>query len=280
MGYLKMSDHSKETSAGQRFEFGKNWKRFLSILNEAHINEAEESLCEMLEYKDLKGMRLLDIGSGSGLFSLASRRLGARVLSFDFDPQSVACTLELKNRYFPGDHNWIIEENSVLDETYLKSLGTFDIVYSWGVLHHTGNMFKALHNAQIPVEDNGLLFIAIYNDQGFISKFWRKVKRLHCSGLPGKIITILIFYPYFFSKGMAAGIAKFKNPIRYFTDYKQRRGMSVLHDWKDWLGGYPFEVARPEEILGFYQKRGFVLRKMTTTRRNGNNQFVFKKVKP
>jgi 2-polyprenyl-6-hydroxyphenyl methylase/3-demethylubiquinone-9 3-methyltransferase len=160
----------------------------------------------------------------------------------------------------------------------MRSLECFDIVYSWGVLHHTGDLFKALNNIQIPVKKGGVLFIAIYNDQGFISKFWKKVKQFYCSSLSGRILTSALFYPFFFLISLAAGMVRFKNPIRYFSDYKKRRGMSLLNDWKDWLGGYPFEVAKPEDIFSFFHKRGFQLQKMTTTNRNGNNQFVFKKM--
>src|SRR5205807_1220787 len=121
-------------------------------------------LKEMLECETLAGKTFLDIGSGSGLFSLAARRLGAKVHSFDFDSNSFGCTQELRNRYFAGDPDWRVEQGSALDGDYMASLGLFDIVYSWGVLHHTGKMWRALANAALPVADGGKLFIAIYND--------------------------------------------------------------------------------------------------------------------
>jgi len=109
-----MTTHTLEIQQGQRFEFGKNWQRFLSVLNDERIAEAEKSLRAMLETESLSGKSFLDVGSGSGLFSLAAMRLGAaRVHSFDYDPQSVACTRELKRRYFPDAHHWTIEEGSV-----------------------------------------------------------------------------------------------------------------------------------------------------------------------
>src|SRR5438105_15936615 len=133
-----MSLHADEITRGRRFEFGKNWSRFLDVLDDERIREAEESLKKMLEVESLAGKSFLDIGSGSGLFSLAARRLGARVHSFDYDPQSVPCAAELKRRYFTDDAAWTIEEGSALDEQYVRALGTFDVVYSWGVLHQTG----------------------------------------------------------------------------------------------------------------------------------------------
>src|SRR2546421_6993913 len=136
-----MNAASAEIREGQRFEFGKNWSRFLAILDEQRICEAERSLAKMLGGTNLKGKSFLDIGSGSGLFSLAARRLGAHVHSFDYDPKSVACTRELRQRYFTDDAEWKVEEASALDESYVRALGHFDVVYSWGVLHHTGQMW-------------------------------------------------------------------------------------------------------------------------------------------
>src|SRR3989442_380427 len=112
-----------------RFRFGRNWARFLAVLDEERIAAAENSLREMLELNDLQGRSFLDAGSGSGLFSLAAKRLGAsRVHSFDYDADSVGCTRELKRRFFPNDAGWTIEAGSVLDTGYMGTLGTFDVV--------------------------------------------------------------------------------------------------------------------------------------------------------
>src|SRR6266536_3872581 len=129
--------HATEIARGQRFEFGRNWARFLSTLDDRKIEAATHSLEKTLGVESLDGKRFLDIGSGSGLFSLAARRLGARVHSFDYDLQSVACAAELRRRSFPGGGQWVVDEGSVLDSEYMKSLGQFDVVYSWGVLHNT-----------------------------------------------------------------------------------------------------------------------------------------------
>jgi SAM-dependent methyltransferase len=179
-----------------RFAFGKNWTGFLSRLDESKVNEAERSLKEMLGVDPLNGGSFLDIGSGSGLFSLAAMRLGAkRVYSFDYDPNSVHCTRELKGRYYPTAEYWDIQPGDVLNPKYLRSLGKFEIVYSWGVLHHTGNMRQALENVLIPLADNGKLYISIYNDQGWPSRAWTWVKRAY-NQLPPPF-RFLILWPAF-----------------------------------------------------------------------------------
>ena len=264
----------------ERFSFGKNWKKFLSVLNEERIKEAEKSLKEMLEMTDLRDKSFLDIGCGSGLFSLAARRLGASVHSFDYDEEAVACAFELKERYFPEDRTWKIERGSVLDIDYLKSLGEFDIVYSWGVLHHTGAMWQALENVLTSVKREGKLFISIYNSQGYTSKIWRMIKRTY-NKLPGPF-RFLVLYPAFirlWGPTMVKDMLRAK-PFYTWKNYKSVRGMSAWHDLIDWVGGYPFEVAKPEEVICFYQKKGFVLAKSKEVGSGlGCNEFLFEKPK-
>ncbi len=269
--------HREEVKAGERFEFGKNWNHFLGSLTDEHIQYAETSFLEVLGAHSIKGKKFLDIGSGSGLSSLVARRLGASVYSFDYDPQSVACTRELKERYFKNDTDWKVEEGSVLSEEYIASLGSFDIVYSWGVLHHTGSMWKAIENALLPVKKEGLFFLAIYNDQGNKSRRWTKIKKLYCSGWPGRTLVKSIFLPYIYGISFLIDIVKLRNPFKQYREYKKQRGMSVYHDHIDWLGGYPFEVASPEAIFHFVREKGFVLENLTTTNSKGCNQFIFRR---
>lgn len=263
-----------------RFEFGENWRQFLALLNEDRIAAAESSLRNMFEVP-LEGRRFLDIGSGSGLFSLAARRLGAEVTSFDFDPKSVACTRELKHRYFSGDRCWSITQASVLDEGYIGSLGSFDFVYSWGVLHHTGAMWQGLDSACRTVAPGGRLFIALYNDQGQRSVWWRRTKRAY-NRLPRllKPVVALAFCAALETTAAAWAICRFK-PTQYLarlTSYHNVRGMSPWHDAVDWIGGYPFEVATPDAVLDFCRLRSLVLIRLKTCGgKLGCNEFVFER---
>src|SRR3989338_63123 len=252
---------NQEIEAGARFKFGANWARFLSMLDDERIAEAEASLKEMLGVASLDRQRFLDIGSGSGLFSLAARRLGATVHSFDFDPQSVACTQELKRRYFQGDNAWRVEEGSVLDRDYLEGLGQFDVVYSWGVLNHTGAMWLGIENAIGRVAGGeGKLFIAIYNDQGWKSHFWWFVKFFY-NQLP-RVLKVP-----FVTTAMA--ITNFLVIIKYTLKFKpmtaiapllrtrRERGMSAKYDEIDWIGGFPYEFASLETLTAYFKARGF-----------------------
>lgn len=250
-----------EVRSGQRFEFGKNWRRFLSDMRDEQIAEAEAAMVAMLG--DIGGKTFLDAGCGSGLSSLAAHRLGAKVHSFDYDPGSVACTKELQSMF--GSF-WPVEEGSVLDRGYLDRLGTFDVVYSWGVLHHTGNMDQAFENIARLVSSRGVLFISIYNDQGWRSRVWLRVKRLYnAHSLMRTIVGPML--------GLARGAfhAMARKP-------NARRGMSIYHDMIDWLGGYPYEFATPERVMHAFQRFGFTLVDLRTVRgKLGPNEFVFVK---
>ena len=252
-------------------------------MNDERIALAEASLRDFLGCNRLEGRSFLDVGSGSGLFSLAARRLGARVHSFDFDPQSVACTIELRRRYFKDDPCWLIERGSILDTAYLGRLGHFDIIYSWGVLHHTGAMAEALANIKRLVPIGGQLFIAIYNDQSAITDEWWRIKRRY-NALPRVLrlpyalnIIARNEWPLFHARWQEDDL---KGYLRGWREYHKitARGMNKWHDWIDWIGGYPYERATVDEIADLFMNDGFEPTKIFYCAGYGCNEFVFRRV--
>ena len=158
----------------ERFGFGRTGADFLMSWTDERIELAQRSLQEMLEVERLCDKTFLDVGAGSGLFSPRVWWLGAvRVRSFDFDPTSVRCALELRSRFEPKTTRWEITTGDVLDNAFLGEIGTWDIVYAWGVLHHTGDLWASLANVEQLVAPGGKLYVSIYNDQGLRSRTWR-----------------------------------------------------------------------------------------------------------
>jgi 2-polyprenyl-3-methyl-5-hydroxy-6-metoxy-1,4-benzoquinol methylase len=265
---------SSEQAADPVFAFGENWARFLTTLSDERIDIATQSVRNLVG-RDLRDRSFVDIGSGSGLFSLAARRLGARVHSFDYDPRSVACTEELRRRFFPGDEDWKAEHGSVLDESYLATLGQFDVVFSWGVLHHTGRMWAAIENAGRLVRPGGLFVIGIYNFRGGRrgTATWTKLKRWYCKAPRWqRAAWVTAYLAWDFISYAAVG----RNPIKMIRDRRNRRGMSWRYDAIDWLGGYPYEAATPGEILEFVRRRlDFVLIKQNIDCQLAVSEFVF-----
>ena len=261
-----------------RFNFGKNWLSYSARLNEERLEIAIMSLQDLLGKDCLKGLTFLDIGSGSGIMSAAARRLGASVVSFDYDMFSVECTRKCKQKFSPNDQLWSIEQGSILDEEYTRSLGSFDIVYSWGVLHHTGKMWQAINNLfDLAKGPDSLVAISLYNDQGWKSRLWRIEKKLYSSGGLYRPLLYTLLVPVFLLIGMIIGIIRFKNPLGFFHQYKKKRGMSPYYDILDWIGGYPFEVASPQTVFHAFKERGYKLVNLMTVYGWGCNQFVFQK---
>jgi 2-polyprenyl-6-hydroxyphenyl methylase/3-demethylubiquinone-9 3-methyltransferase len=236
-----------------RFAFGENWNSYLTELDDARIAEAEKSLQWLLGRERLDGLSFVDIGSGSGLMSLAARRLGARVCSFDADPQSVECTAILRDRFFPGDRDWSVERGSVLDRNYLASLGKFNVAYSWGVLHHTGAMRDAIANAAELAAPGALFVVALYR-RTRLCWLWKLEKRWYCHASARAQAVACGLYVTLMQLVFALSGRDFK---AYVANYYGQRGMDHIHDVRDWLGGYPYESITPADVARQASQLGF-----------------------
>lgn len=264
-----------------RFEFGKNWRSFLARLDAERIDAAEASLCRLLGVRSLAGKRFLDLGCGSGLFSLAAHRLGAEVVSLDFDPASVACAEALKQRFASTEAGWLIRQGSILDPALMESLGEADVVYAWGVLHHTGDLHRAIELAAARTRPTGWLCLAIYNDQGSASRRWLAIKRAY-QRLPAplKPLWVGVIAGGYELKFAAVRLIRCRNPLPCGDWRKKRtdRGMAVWHDWVDWIGGLPFQTATPAAVQQQLAVHGFTLVKYESVGQGwGCNEFVFRK---
>lgn len=282
-GRTREEPDSTRMAQEKTFSFGRNWQAFLNSIDEERVTIAESSLTEFLNLNSLEGKSFVDIGCGSGLFSWAALNLGAnRIISFDVDPFSVECCRYLHSRA-GSPANWEVREGSVLDRDFVSNLGTFDIVYSWGVLHHTGRMWDAVWNSANMVTPGGSYYIAIYNrilardgSTSWVHPFWLKVKRIYNSS---PVVGSYILEPLAMAAYVAMVLARGENPVKHIREYKSHRGMSWRRDATDWLGGYPYEFATVEEVFKFVRAEfpDFNLVNVKVTSGRGLNWYLFEK---
>lgn len=261
------------------FSFGKNWRYYVeNFLTPEREAKAQASIRRFLERDDLRGMSFLDVGCGSGIFSLAAHRLGAaRITSFDLDPFSVKCCEAMREKA-GNPAEWRIEHGSVLDRDFLSRLEPADLVYAWGSLHHTGSMWEALRNSGALVCPGGLFFLAIYNrvDGRLSSEYWLRLKRFY-NRAPAPVKRLLEIRHYV-RHGILPQIIRLRNPAAFLREYESRRGMSYWVDIRDWLGGYPYEYASADEVFRFCSRElNMELVNLKTTNGAGTNEFLFRK---
>lgn len=260
------------------FAFGENWASYSKLIDEPQIEKALAGLTKLIPSGDFKGRSFLDIGCGSGIHALAAARLGAaRVVGVDIDPNSAATASKiLSDRKL--DTNWKIENISVFDLTPAQ-FGTFDIVYSWGVLHHTGDMWEALNKAARLVAPGGVLAVALYRET-YLDRFWRLEKRFYTHA--PKSVQNLINRGFIAAFRIAGAIARQQPFSNYVENYKCRRGMDFEHDVRDWLGGYPYESVLAPEVdrrlteLGFLAERVFARTKSFGVFGSGCDEYVYR----
>jgi 2-polyprenyl-3-methyl-5-hydroxy-6-metoxy-1,4-benzoquinol methylase len=266
------------TERETHFEFGENWKNYAKTIDQKRIESAIEGVKKLFP-DGLAGKTFLDIGCGSGLHSLAALSLGAlSVTAVDIDENSVGTTQELLTKYAP-DLEWSAKVASIFDASP-DTLGKFDVVYSWGVLHHTGDMWRAIECATKFVNPGGRFAIAIYSTTSCDS-MWKAEKKFYSQASRPIQWTIRHIYMAAFFAGLTLSG---RNPVSYVRNYPAMRGMNFSHDAHDWLGGYPYETAGAAEMfervtaLGFAEVRSFRLPATTGLFGSGCNEFVFEKL--
>lgn len=245
---LEKADHS--------FSFGKNWENYATTLSEDKIQQAKDDLQGLLAPTSLEDKTFIDIGCGSGVHSVAAIQLGVKSLrAIDVDADSVRTTKATLAKY-AQEASCEVEEQSIFD---VSPDVKYDIVYSWGVLHHTGNMWKAIQHASELVKSNGYLAIAIYKKSPLCG-LWRIEKNFYSRLPPILQLPITCLFATFFLLGI---LVSGRNPVAYVRNYEVLRGMNFWHDIIDWLGGYPYESATPHEIQRRMRQKGFQFIKET-----------------
>ncbi len=225
------------------FSFGFNWLDYVKTrLNneiiEAHVNDLK-TIYDKAGI-DLKNKSVFDIGCGSGLSSLSFAKLGAsKIVGIDVDPYSVEASNYTKDNFLNNRIEWDIHHHSILSEL-LHPEQSFDIVYSWGVLHHTGDMWNAIRNAVKNVRVGGFFHVALYRSGPTYNQHLTDKFKFTLASMEEKMSTL---YNYKHLK---------KNPWAI-----NNRGMNKFHDALDWLGGLPYEVCDPEVLNIWLSKYGF-----------------------
>jgi len=198
--------------------------------------------------------------------------------SFDFDANSVLASIKLREQFNIPASKWEIYQGDVLDNNWMDSIPQADIVYSWGVLHHTGSMWKAIDNTLLKVKPGGLLALSIYNKVDTprdTSEMWWKIKRFY-NHSPNFIKNIMVYL--FIVKIILGHIRKGRNPIKEIRSYGER-GMDFMHDARDWVGGFPYEYAYAEEVIQHIgNSHLFELIFINRKSRNACNEFTFKRL--
>lgn len=261
-----------------RFKFGKNWSKYASLVDEIRIKKAELHLQSRFNLSILNG-NLLDIGSGSGVFTAAASRLGARVKAFDYDLECVATTQVVAKTFGVIDKIDLIKQGDILGDEWLGAIKNADFIYSWGVLHHTGSLWQSLANIADNAKPKCIFVTAIYNDLGEETLRWTRLKKLYVNRVLMRPILVVYSWYSFWAKQQFRSLVTGKNPLKSWIEYSiDSRGMSAWHDLVDWAGGYPFEASTPTRMIEFMAAKGWRCEEVWRNNGIGNNEFRFIKL--
>jgi SAM-dependent methyltransferase len=242
-----------------RYEFGKNWTGFVkrNVDNE-RVDIARNHILAFIKRDHLKGLDFLDIGCGSGIHSAAALAAGAeKICSFDYDANSVIATNIVRKR-IGEPSNWSVMRGDVLDDAFISSLGKWNFVYSWGVLHHTGDVWRAVDNASKTVAPGGLFYLALYSaDVQPDPDFWLRIKREYNLASEWKRRRMEWWYVWKYM--MQSNPLRFPVVLWRVARHRLTRGMSLFVDIRDWLGGWPMEFTFDADVIKFLDERGFSL---------------------
>jgi len=250
-----------------RFKFGENWSNYSSSVNLEKIELAKKDIIRLVG--DVSNKSVIDIGCGSGIHTVAFIQLGVKsIVSFDYDLKSVETTKKLVKKFCYKKSKYKVFQADILNIDSLSGLNKrkFDIVYSWGVLHHTGSMFEAIISTTKFLKDNGILVLGLYVKTK-LCNFWYYEKKIFNKY---KFLQPLIKLPFLFFLIIGLSLKKRSSPYKIIHDYKKQRGMSIIFDVNDWLGGFPYESIDDNSLLNFLKLKGFkIVRKFNTNSRIG-----------
>lgn len=261
-----MENSAATVVAEERFGFGENWNKYIQKnLSQERIDISKNYFLSFVKCKNIKGKTFLDIGCGSGLHSIGALQAGAnQVDGFDYDPQSVEANRFIQKQ-MGHPQNWTVQQGDVLNDEFMSRFPKYDIVYSWGVLHHTGNVWKAMDNAASRVKSGGLFYIALYSADMYTPEqiqYWLDIKQKYVKS--GSFMRTFMVWQYVWRHSLCRRLRNIPHFIKSVKKHKAGRGMSIFTDIRDWIGGWPMEFVADKDAIKFCEERGFKLENIKT----------------